>query len=169
MGDGFQRIFERDDPVVMSLAVQAAMGPVVEPERSQISHLFRLFVERFFNHESASPDGDAKARMILIACSAGLPGFVVAIYLWPVYHRFHGWPPDSPQVGPPPYWVQVNHHFFFVMYSFVTMGLATVFEWDLLFPDQLDVSVLGTLPIASMRTFVARVGAILVVTFGLPL
>lgn len=166
MGDGFQRIFERDQPAVMSLAVQAAMGPVVEPERSQISHLLRLFVERFFNHESASPDGDAKARMILVACAAGLPGFVVAIYLWPVYHRFRGWPPNSPQIGPPPYWAQVNHHFFFVMYSFVTMGLATVFEWDLLFPDQLDVSVLGTLPIASMRTFVARVGAILVFTLG---
>ena len=104
--------------------------------------------------------------MILIACAAGLPGFVVAIYLWPVYHRFHGWPPDSAQVGPPPYWVQVNHHFFFVLYSFVATGLATVFEWDLLFPDALDVSVLGTLPIAPMRTFLARVGAIMVFTFG---
>jgi hypothetical protein len=164
MGDGFQRIFERGDP--MSLAAQAALGPVVEPERSQLSHLIRLFLERFFNHETASPDGDGKTRMVTIACAAGLPGFVVAIYLWPVYHRFRGWPPGSPQAGPPPYWVQVNHHFFFVMYSFVTMGLATVFEWDLLFPDQLDVSVLGTLPIAAMRTFQARVGAILVFTLG---
>jgi hypothetical protein len=166
MGDGFQRIFERDDPVVMSLAVQAAMGPVVQRERSQLSHLVRLFLERFFNHETASPDGDAKARMILIAMAAGLPGFVVAIYLWPVYHRFPNWPPHSTQVGPPPYWVQVNHHFFFVMYSFVATGLATVFEWDLLFPDHLDVSVLGTLPIASMRTFLARVAAILVFTLA---
>jgi hypothetical protein len=165
MGDGIQRIFDRE-PTVMSLNVQAALGPVVQPERSQLSHLVRLFLERFFNHETASPDGDAKARMVLIAFTAGLPGFVVALYLWPVYHRFRGWPPNSPQVGPPPYWVQVNHHFFYVMYSFVAMGLATVFEWDLLFPDQLDVSVLGTLPIASMRTFLARIGAILVFTLG---
>jgi hypothetical protein len=165
MGDGFQRIFERSDP--MSLAAQAALGPVVEPERSQLSHLVRLFLERFFNHESASPDGDAKARMILIACAAGLPGFVVAIYLWPIYHPIRGWPIQHPSDGgPPPYWLQVNHHLFFVLYSFVATGLATVFEWDLLFPDQLDVSVLGTLPIAPMRTFLARVGAIFVFTFG---
>lgn len=166
MGDGFQRIFEREGPAVMSLNVQAALGPVVQPERSQLSHLVRLFLERFFSHETASADGDAKTRMIQIAVAAGLPGFVVAIYLWPVYHRFKDWPPHSTQVGPPPYWVQVNHHFFFVMYSFVAMGLAAVFEWDHLFPDSLDVSVLGTLPIPAMRTFLARVAAIAVFVGG---
>ena len=166
MGDGFQRIFERNQPAVMSLAVQAALGPVQQPERNQISHLLRLFLERFFNHETASPNGDAKGRMVLIAFTAGLPGFVVALFLWPAYHRYPGWPPNSTQLGQPPYWVQVNHHFFYVMYSFVATGLATVFEWDLLFPDQLDVSVLGTLPIASIRTFLARVGAISVFTLG---
>lgn len=166
MGDGFQRIFERSDPTVMSLGVQAALGPVVQPERSQFSHLVRLFLERFFNHEIASPDGDGKTRMVQIACAGGLPGLVTAVYLWPVYHRLPGWPPHSRQLGPPPYWLQVNHHFFFVLYSFVAMGLATVFEWDLLFPDQLDVSVLGTLPVASMRTFLARIAAILAFTLG---
>ncbi|HTX77624.1 MAG TPA: hypothetical protein VMD29_15550 [Terracidiphilus sp.] len=168
MGDGFQRIFERSEPAVMSLGVQAALGPVVQPERSQISHLFRLFLERFFNHETASPDTDAKTRMVQIACAAGLPGLVVAMYLWPVYHPVIIYPPrhDGIAPGPPPYWVQVNHHFFFVMYSFVAMGLATVFEWDQLFPDLLDVSVLGTLPIAPIRTFLARVGAIAVFVAG---
>lgn len=168
MGDGFQRIFERDKPAVMSLAVQAALGPVVERERSQLSHLVRLFLERFFNHETASPDSDGKTRMVQVAVAAGLPGFIVAIYLWPVYHTMIIYPPrhDGIVPGPPPYWLQVNHHFFFVIYSFVAMGLATVFEWDLLFPDQLDVSVLGTLPIASMRIFLARVGAIFVFTLG---
>lgn len=167
MGDGFQRIFEREASAVMSLNVQAALGPVVQPERSQLSHLVRLFLERFFNHETASPDGDAKTRMIQIAVAAGLPGFVVAIYLWPIYHPFRGWPLNQPSDGgPPPYWLQVNHHFFFMMFSFVAMGLATVFEWDQLFPDLLDVSVLGTLPISQIKTFLARVGAIAVFVAG---
>ena len=53
------------------------LGPCPEPERSQFSQLFRHFLERFFNHETASPDGDAKARLVLIAFATGLPG-----HLW---------------------------------------------------------------------------------------
>jgi hypothetical protein len=106
--------------------------------------------------------------MVQIACTTGLPGFIVAIYLWPVYHPIAGWPPGQPSSGgPPPYWLQVNHHFFFVLYSFVVMGIATVFEWDLFFPDQLDISVLETLPIAARKVFLARVAAISLFTAGL--
>jgi hypothetical protein len=142
-------------PEALSLNAQAALGPVRAPTVSQTTHLVRLFLERFFNHETASPDGDGKARLILIAMSAGLPPFMVAIYLWPVYHPM--WPPGA---GPPPYWVQANHHFFFVLFSFVALGLITVFEWDLFFPDLLDVFVLGTLPLAQRKVFLGRVAAI---------
>jgi hypothetical protein len=162
----FQRLFNRSDPEVKSLNVQAAMGPARQPERSQFSQLLRHFLERFFAHETASHDGDAKARLVQIACAAGLPPVVVAIYLGPTYHPFRGWPPGNTRVGPPPYWLQVNHHFFFVLYSFVAMGLATVFEWDMFFPDLLDIFVLGTLPVAERRIFLARVGAIALLLFG---
>ena len=153
-------------PDALSLNAQAALGPVRAPEHSQTVHLVRHFLERFFNHETASPDGDAKARLILIALATGLPPFIVAIYLWPVYHPFIGWPPGHAPAGPPPYWAQVNHHFFFVMYSVVAMGIISVFEWDLFFPDRLDVFVLGTLPVAAHRLFLARAGAIAVFIFG---
>jgi hypothetical protein len=46
------------------------------------------------------------------------------------------------------------------MYSFVVMGAATVFEWDLLFPDLVDVFVLSIQPIASRHLFLARVLAL---------
>ena len=150
----------------LSLNAQAALGPVRAPERSQTLHLVRHFLERFFNHETASPDGDAKSRLVLLAAATGLPPFMVAIYLWPVYHPFIGWPPGQTPPGPPPYWAQVNHHFFFVMYSFVAMGIITVFEWDLFFPDRLDVFVLGTLPVAGRKVFLARVAAIAVFVLG---
>jgi len=148
------------EPEILSLNAQAALGVVRVPRRSQFSLLVRHFLERFFNHEAASPDGDAKARLVLIAVATGIPGLMVAIYLWPTYHPFKGWPPGNVSSGPPPYWLQVNHHFFFVIYSFVTLGIITVFEWDLFFPDLLDVFVLSTLPIANRRLFVARVAAI---------
>jgi hypothetical protein len=169
MSDSFQRLFMMSEPEILPLNAQAALGNVREPERSQFSHLVRHFLERFFNHETASPDGDAKARLVLIAFTTGLPGFVVALYLWPYYHsclpymRNHRvvWVP-----GPPPYWAQVNQHFFFALYSFVVMGIATVFEWDMFFPDLLDLCVLKTLPIAEVRTFLARVAAIAIFIAG---
>jgi hypothetical protein len=166
MPETFQRLITMSATQPLALNAQAGLGPVRQPERSQVSLLIRHFLERFFNHETASPDGDAKARLILVAFATGLPGFMVALYLWPAYHPFPGWPPGRTVVGPPPYWAQVNHHFFFVLYSFVAMGLVTVFEWDLFFPDLLDVFVLGILPIAERRVFLARAGAITVFILG---
>ncbi len=168
MGDTFQRLLIPSEPQVLSMNVQAALGTPRPPHRTQFSWLLRHFIERFFNHETASPDGDAKTRLVQIACAAGLPPFVIAIYLWPIYHPIKGWPIDQPSSGdPPPYWLQVNHHFFFVLYSFIAMAIATVFEWDLFFPDLLDLFVLGSLPIKPRIAFFARVAAIAVFTGGL--
>jgi hypothetical protein len=167
MGDNFQRLLTMSDPQPLALNAQAALGVVHRPQRSQLSLLIRHFLERFFNHETASPDGDAKTRLVQIAFATGLPGLMVAVYLWPVYHPIAGWPPGQPSTGgPPPYWLQVNHHFFFVLYSFVAMGIVTVFEWDMFFPDLLDMWVLKTLPIAEGRVFLARVAAIAIFVAG---
>ncbi len=156
----FQRLLMMSEPEILPLNAQAALGPPRPPQRTQFGHLYRHFLERFFNDETASPDGDAKTRMVQVACAAGLPGFCVALYLFSVYHPFPNWPPGSTAIGPPPYWVQVAHHFFFVIYAFVSMGIATVFEWDMFFPDLLDVLVLGSLPIGEWRLFRARIAAI---------
>jgi len=158
MSDEFQRLLMMSEPKILSLNAQAALGAVREPERSQFSLLVRHFLERFFNHETASPDGDAKSRLILIACATGIPGFVVALYLWPEYHQIFG--------GYPSYWLRVNHNFFFVIYSFVALGMVTVFEWDMFFPDLLDIFVLTTLPIPDGRLFRARVAAIAILIAG---
>ena len=83
-----QRLFTVSEP--QALNAQAALGPSLPPDRSQFSLLVRHFLERFFNHETASPDGDAKTRMVLIAFTTALPAFIVALYLWPIYHPFIG-------------------------------------------------------------------------------
>ncbi len=174
MRESFQRLLMMSEPEILPLRAQAARGQVREPERSQFVHLLRHFLERFFNHETASPDGDAKTRIVQVAFAAGLPPFVVAMYLWPVYHPL--WPVHYPVneytmrhstlPGPPPYWLQVNHHFFFVIYSFVAVGIAMVFEWDLFFPDLLDLFVLKPLPVPDLRLFLARVSAIALLVGG---
>ena len=74
MADEFQRLLVSRDaaPAVLSLNVQAAMGPVREPERSQFVLLMRHFLERFFNHETASPDEDGKTRLVQLAVATGI-------------------------------------------------------------------------------------------------
>jgi hypothetical protein len=67
MRESLQRLFMMSTPEVLPLKAQAERGPAQEPERSQFSHLVRHFLARFFNHETASPDGDAKTRLVLIA------------------------------------------------------------------------------------------------------
>ena len=167
MADQFQRLLTMSETQPLSLNAQAALGVVRAPGRSQFALLVRHFLERFFNHETASGDGDAKTRMVQIAFATGLPPLMVAVYLWPVYHPIAGWPPGQPsRGGPPTYWLQVNHHFFFVLYSFVAVGIAAVFEWDLFFPDLLDLCVLKPLPIAERRVFAARVAAIAIFVGG---
>jgi hypothetical protein len=167
MPKSFHRFFRMSEPEVLPLKAQAERGPAQVPERSQFSHLVRHFLARFFNHETASPDADAKTRLVLIAVAMGLPGFVVALYLWPVYHPFIASLQKHGSVPGPPYWLRVNHHLFFVVYSFVAMGIATVFEWDMFFPDLLDLFVLTTLPVQARRLFLARIAAIAILIAGI--
>jgi hypothetical protein len=152
------RAFAGPELQVESFEVLAGMQKDYGPQRSQFSHLVRHFLARFFNHETASTDGDAKTRFVTVAFAASMPGFVFALYMWHPYH---------PMIGPlPPYWTQAGDHFFYVIYSYVTMGVVTVFEWDLFFPDLLDVFVLSTLPIMARRLLVARISAIAILVFG---
>jgi len=166
MAEAFQRLFARSEPAVLSMNVQAALGPARPPKRSQYSLLLRHYLERFFNHETASPDGDAKTRLVQIACATGLPTLLVAVYLWPVYHPVLEDTMRRQTLPGPSYWLQVNHHFFFILYSFVAMGIATVFEWDMFFPDLLDLFALGSLPIPPRRAFFARVSSIAILLGG---
>jgi hypothetical protein len=74
---------------------------------------------------------------------------VVALFLFPLYHAPLG----------RPFWSQVSDHYFYVLYSFVAVGAVSIFAWDLLFPDLLDVLVLSPLPIVNRRLFLARMAA----------
>lgn len=141
---------EREE--VQSLAVLARHEPAEAEKPPQFLVLVRHFFERFFTNELASAEGDVKTRLVQVACALGLPGLVVSLYLYPVYHLpFH-------QVRT--YWQQAGDHYFYVVYSMVVMALLTVFEWDLLFPDVLDVFILSSLPVRRARLLQARVTAI---------
>ncbi|HEX4067454.1 MAG TPA: hypothetical protein VHZ09_15650 [Acidobacteriaceae bacterium] len=145
---------------VLSLDVLARAAPGEDRQLPQFRVLVRHFLERFFTNELASAEGDAKTRLVQVACALGIPGFLMAFYLYPVYHLPRGrvgryW-------GVRSYWAQAGDHSFYVLYALVAMGLITIFEWDLFFPDLLDVFVLSPLPVRGRRMFGARVTAIFV-------
>jgi hypothetical protein len=137
---------------ILSLGVQAQ---IVSPRRdqSEFEVLVRHVLSRFFNNELLASDDEAK-RVMQIACAVALPTLVVSLFLFPAYHAF----PPAPLHRP--FWSQAADHYFYVMYSFVVMGGVTVYEWDLLFPDILDIFVLSVLPIPNRRLFFSRVLAL---------
>ncbi len=124
--------------------------------RGPFEILARHLLNRLLSSESLGADDETATRITQLAYAVALPGLVVALFLDPLYH--------SP-LGPRHYWPQVSDHFFYVSYSFVVMGLGTVLQWDLLFPDQLDVFILTSLPIARSKLLLGRVAA-LTIFFG---
>jgi hypothetical protein len=145
-------LFAPPEHPVLSLGVQA-QSVTATRERSELEVLVRHILNRFFNNELLASD-DEKKRVMQVACAIALPTLLVSLFLFPAYHAF----PPAPAHRP--FWSQVGDHYFYVMYSFVAMGAATVYEWDLLFPDILDIFVLSTLPIPNRRLFFARVLAV---------
>lgn len=143
--------FERKDPAVLSLAVLAESGAPAPP-RSHFEVLVRHLLGRFFHNEAMASEEDSK-RAIQLGYLVALPGVLVALFLFPSYHHY----PIRRA-----FWPQVGDHYFYVTYSLVVMGIVTVYQSDLVFPDLLDVFVLSTLPIQTRRLFFARIAAIAV-------
>jgi len=135
-------------PVVLSLmAIQA------EPTNagSQFEVLVRHLYDRLLNNEVFGED--AAARLAELAYTIALPGVLVALFLFPAYHGLLPHPPERS------YWSQACDHLFFVTYTFVIMGCAVIFQWEMLFPDALDISVMATLPIRLRRLLTGRIAA----------
>jgi hypothetical protein len=143
------RIFAPPEFPVLSLEVQAHLPVEEAQEQSQFRLLIRHFLERFFNNDMVSADGETKARLLQVVYAIALPGMVVALFLFPLYHA----PLERP------FWSQVSDHYFYVLYSFVAVGAVSIFAWDLLFPDLLDLFVLSPLPIVGARLFRSRIVA----------
>jgi hypothetical protein len=143
------RIFAPPKFPVLSLDVRAQMPVPVAGERSQFHLLVRHSLDRFFNNDLISAESEEKARFLQVLHAFALPGAVVALFLAPLYHR-----PD-----PRSFWSQVSDHYFYLMYSFVALGVLTIFAWDLFYPDLLDIQVLAPLPIRGRNLFQARIVA----------
>jgi hypothetical protein len=148
------QIFSPPENPVLSLEVQARMAPKEIVRMDSFVALMRHFFDRFFDNPLTSGDGDNGVRIIQVLCFIATPGMMFALSLIPSYFVF------PPNTAPRGYWPRVSDHYFYVMYASIAMGAATVFEWDLLFPDLIDVLVLTPLPIPRRKLFTAKIAAL---------
>ena len=129
-----------------------ALAPEAERERSHFAVMVRHLYDRLLHNDVFGDD--AAARVAELAYAIALPEVLVALFLFPAYH---GLPPHPLERS---FTSQACDHLFFVTYAFVVMGSAVIFQWEMLFPDALDVSVLTTLPISLRRLLTGRVAAV---------
>jgi len=138
-------------------AASIAAGHVCPPSglrqfRLLVAHL----LDRFVNNETLSVSGETLPFVMTVAGAVAVPTLIASIFVFPEYHAF---PPRPPL---PNFWTQVCEHYFFMVYGMVAMGLITVFEADLFFPETLDTLILSPLPIPRGRLALARVCANLI-------
>ena len=153
MHSAFQ-VFTPPEHPVLSLEVQAQMRSKEIVRMNRFIVLARHFFDRFFDNPMTSADGGNAIRVIQVLVILAVPSLFVALSLMPSYFIF------PPNTAPRGYWPRVCDHYFYVMYAIIALGTATVFEWDLLFPDLLDVLVLTPLPVPARKFFTAKIAAL---------
>jgi hypothetical protein len=108
-----------------------------------VGHFFR----RFFDNDTVQVDGDTLTTVVRAVSIVAAPGLMVSFFLQTGYPRAR-------------LWVAIEDRYFFVLLSFVVMGLVSIFEWEMLFPDRLDFLVLSPLSLKPMQMLTAKAGAL---------
>jgi hypothetical protein len=107
------------------------------------THFFR----RFFDNDTVQPEGDTQTTVVRAIAIVAAPGLIIAFWMQNKYAWL-------------PMWDRIDVRCFFVVFSFVVIGAAAVFEWEMLFPDKLDFLVLTPLPIRPIKMFAAKTAAL---------
>jgi hypothetical protein len=117
--------------------------------------LLKLFQDRFFESDDASPGGGFQTNISQVLGFLLTTGFVVSYLTLPVaggiMHRNRGvdlaWALRGLQLLSP-------------SYTFAVIGFTTFFEWDMLFPNRRDFLILAPFPIRLQDLFAAQLTAL---------
>jgi hypothetical protein len=112
--------------------------------------LLRHFFGRFFDNELVSGEGDTTASFDKIIGAVAAPG-LVCFWLMPKYSVLAYEPPAVAEAASLP------DKLLFLTFSMAIMGFVTVLEWDALFPDRRDFTILIPLPIRLGSIFSAKI------------
>ncbi len=105
------------------------------------------FFRRFFDNDTLQVEGDTVTTVARAVSAVAVPGLMFAFFLQNQY-------PARTR------WGAIQDQFFFVLLSFVVMGLVTILEWEMLFPDRMDFLILGPLPLRSREMLGAKAAAL---------
>jgi hypothetical protein len=126
----------------------ARKTPSYTVEQMRARALHQHFFRRFFDNDTLSSGGDTTTSVVRALCFCSVPGLMVAFWLLPAYPGRNAW-------------ATAADRYFFVLFSFVAMGVVTTFEWEMLFPDRADFLILLPLPLKARELFVAKGRALL--------
>jgi hypothetical protein len=112
--------------------------------------LLRHFFGRFFDNELVSGEGDTSVGFSKIIGAIAAPG-LVCFWLMPKYTVLAYAPPAVAEAASLP------DKLLFLTFSMAIMGFVTVLEWDALFPDRRDFTILIPLPIRLESIFTAKI------------
>ena len=112
--------------------------------------LIRHFFGRFFDNELVSTQGEVHATISKAIGLLATPG-LICFWLMPKYTALVFAPPKVAEAA------SLSDKMFFITFSMVVMGFVTVLEWDALFPDRRDFTILIPLPINLPSIFAAKI------------
>jgi hypothetical protein len=112
--------------------------------------LLKHFFDRFFDNELVSRQGDMSAGLAKVAGVLAAPG-LYCFWLMPKYVVLSFQSAAAQEAA------SLSDKLFMLTLSMVVMGLLTVLEWDALFPDRRDFTILIPLPIRLEMVFGAKI------------
>ncbi len=105
--------------------------------------LYDLFRARFFENDAVAPGGGFELGVYQLFGILAMPGIFIAYLVMPQFLELGARPP-----GPALDTALRLYRLLFPAFSFAVVGFATLFEWDMLFPDRRDFLVSARSPSA---------------------
>lgn len=120
---------------------------MAEPARTTrvlIDHFFR----RFFDSDTVQVEGETLTTVVRAIAIVTTPGLMASFFMQNQYPQRSAWG-------------TIQDQYSFVLFSFLVMGIVTIFEWEMLFPDRWDFLVLSPLPVKPLQMFGAKASALI--------
>ena len=124
--------------------------------RSPFHILLKMFQDRFFEDDTVSPGSGFETNIYQVLGFLITVGFFVAYLTMPAFLELSFIKVYTPAVD----WALRNFRLFFPALSFAVIGFTTVFQWDMLFPDRRDFTILSLFPVPLRKIFAAKFGAL---------